>query len=251
MTTARNRTEPPVNRRLGFEAAPNVFVFLKHLWNNCNLGFAGSCEYLLNKSAYKIWNSLIFKESEWCKNTQVGLGLWGYHDNTKSACFQKPVDNEKVDADFLLIFKYVEENIVWKNYTKFIWANRAFFWAPEGTSFCTESLGVRINGVYPWGNKYTTRISLCIFFLSTNHNIGDTLPSWTEKCWKHTYTVRWMVLWKHVTKINPCFSVRASRKAKVLRLCAALTSDLSSPTERSLGAVVSSFSPNVRPLIGL
>ena len=23
MTTARNRTEPPVNRRLGFEAAPN------------------------------------------------------------------------------------------------------------------------------------------------------------------------------------------------------------------------------------
>ena len=26
MTTAQNRTEPPVDRRLGFEVAPNIFI---------------------------------------------------------------------------------------------------------------------------------------------------------------------------------------------------------------------------------
>ena len=42
MTTARNRTEPPVNRRLGFEAAPKtgtfVFKVTVHygLWEKCS-----------------------------------------------------------------------------------------------------------------------------------------------------------------------------------------------------------------------
>ena len=39
MTTARNRTEPLVNRRLGFEAAPNncAFILLKKLDKSMHL----------------------------------------------------------------------------------------------------------------------------------------------------------------------------------------------------------------------
>ena len=43
-------------------------------------------------------------------NTQDGSGLWGYHDNPKSLCVQKPVDIKKVDAKNYLIFKYVVKN---------------------------------------------------------------------------------------------------------------------------------------------
>ena len=44
-------------------------------------------------------------------NTQDGSGLWGYHDNAKSLCFQKPVDIKKGRRKNYLIFKYVVENI--------------------------------------------------------------------------------------------------------------------------------------------
>ena len=50
----------------------DVFVFLKYLWYDCkfiwpNLGFAGNCEYLLNKSAQKTWNFSHFKIwARWC-----------------------------------------------------------------------------------------------------------------------------------------------------------------------------------------
>ena len=54
-------------------------------------------------------------------NTQDGSGLWGYHDNAKLLCFQKPVDIKKVDAKNYLIFKYVVENThLKKNHTKFL-----------------------------------------------------------------------------------------------------------------------------------
>ena len=43
-------------------------------------------------------------------NTQDGSGLWGYHDNAKSPCFQKPVDIKKSRRKNYLIFKYVVEN---------------------------------------------------------------------------------------------------------------------------------------------
>ena len=43
-------------------------------------------------------------------NTQGGSGLWGYQDNAKSVCFQKPVDIKKEDAKLFLIFEYVVEN---------------------------------------------------------------------------------------------------------------------------------------------
>ena len=43
-------------------------------------------------------------------DTQDGLGLWGYHDNAKSLCFQKPVDIKKSRGKKNLIFKYIVEN---------------------------------------------------------------------------------------------------------------------------------------------
>ena len=48
MATARNRMEPPVNRRLSFEAAP----------------------YIVEGSNYKLWRELILKS--------VYKGTWSY-----------------------------------------------------------------------------------------------------------------------------------------------------------------------------
>ena len=57
-------------------------------------------------------------------NTQDGSGLWGYHNNAKSLCFQKPVDIQKK----YLIFKYVVENTsLKKSYQIFIGKPTFFF----------------------------------------------------------------------------------------------------------------------------
>ena len=47
-------------------------VWLHFIWPN--LGFAGSCEYLLNKSAQKPWNFLLFKNlsGAWTHKTDRG-----------------------------------------------------------------------------------------------------------------------------------------------------------------------------------
>ena len=76
-------------------------------------------------------------------NTQDGLGLWGYHDNAKSLCFQKSIDIKKIDAKNYLIFKYVVENIRLKKIIPNLYRQTNFFFEiepREGTSICTESL---------------------------------------------------------------------------------------------------------------
>ena len=76
-------------------------------------------------------------------NIQDGSGQWGFHDNAKSLCFQKPVDIKKVDAKNYLIFKYVVENIRLKKIIPNLYRQTNFFFEiepREGTSICTESL---------------------------------------------------------------------------------------------------------------
>ena len=75
-------------------------------------------------------------------NTQDGSGLWGYHDDAKSLCFQKPVDIKKVDAKNNLIFKYIVENIRLKKIIPNFWQIKRFLEIEprEGTTICTESL---------------------------------------------------------------------------------------------------------------
>ena len=61
-------------------------------------------------------------------NTQDGSGLWGYHDNAKSLCCQKPVDiKKKVDAKNYLIFKYVVENTRLKKVIPNLYRQTNFF----------------------------------------------------------------------------------------------------------------------------
>ena len=76
-------------------------------------------------------------------NTQDGSGLWGYHDNAKSLCVQKPVDIKKSRRKNYLIFKYVVENTRLKKIIPNFYRQTNFFFEiepREGTSICTESL---------------------------------------------------------------------------------------------------------------
>ena len=110
-------------------------MLFKYLWYDCtfiwpNLGFAGSCEYLLNKSAQKPWNFLLFKKSEWRMNTQDGSGLWGHHDNAKSPLpyvFRNQYISKKVDAKNYLI-KYVVENTRLKKIIPNLYRQLTFYW---------------------------------------------------------------------------------------------------------------------------
>ena len=67
-------------------------VGLHFIWPN--LGFAGSCEYLLNKSAQKPWNFLLFKNlsGAWTHKSDRGYEAIMI---TRNRCFQKPVDINK------------------------------------------------------------------------------------------------------------------------------------------------------------
>ena len=79
---------------------PNVLCF----WNFYGViviyltkfRFSGSCEYPLNKSTQKTWIFFSCFLKIWVahEHTRRIGAICGYQNNTKSLCFQKPLDNE-------------------------------------------------------------------------------------------------------------------------------------------------------------
>ena len=91
------------------------------------LGFAGSCEYLLNKSAQKTWNFLRFKNLSGAWTHKTDRGYEAFMITRNRYVFRNQYISKKVDAKNYLIFKYVVENIRLKKIIPNLYRQTNFF----------------------------------------------------------------------------------------------------------------------------